>query len=179
MLWWKQLNYIPILLLPLHSNTHYVIKGLSRDRFDESRACVSTCLKDPGFLQLCSASFFFSCCFPPRLNLRQIMCPIWRQEAYGNNSVRWSHPPKASLLWLKDTILSWLRGSPSSEALLSICSATLWVWLAFYVLVFFINSVKLSHMSKLTRCWRFIIFIQFFYRCSLKLLTCSSDLGVS
>ena len=50
MVLWKQPNYIPILLLPLHSNMHYIIRGLSRDRFDESPASVLTRLKAQGFL---------------------------------------------------------------------------------------------------------------------------------
>lgn len=35
-----QLGYIPVLLLPLHSHIHYIIRGLSRDRFDE-RPCIN------------------------------------------------------------------------------------------------------------------------------------------
>lgn len=35
-----QLGYIPVLLPPLHSSIHYIIRGLSRDRFDES-PCIS------------------------------------------------------------------------------------------------------------------------------------------
>lgn len=33
---WTQLGYIPVSLLPLRSYIHYIIRGLSRDRFDES-----------------------------------------------------------------------------------------------------------------------------------------------
>ncbi len=78
MLLWKQLNYIPISLLPLHSNIHYVIRESSRDRFDESPACVLTRLKAPGFLWRCKA--LLSVVLFPVWTSGRVICPICYQE---------------------------------------------------------------------------------------------------
>lgn len=73
---WTQLGYIPILLLPLRSYIHYIIRGLSRDRFDES-ACInlSQSPRIPpamGCRPLCHL-------FPVQTSAR-VICPICYKE---------------------------------------------------------------------------------------------------
>lgn len=76
MLFPAQLGYIPILLPPLHSSIHYIIRGLSRDRFGES-----PCISFPSTPhRSCSSGMSFSVSLFPVWTSNSIICPTCDME---------------------------------------------------------------------------------------------------
>lgn len=156
MLLWKQLNYIPILLLQLHSNIHYVIRGLSRDRFDESPARVLTRLKAPGFLSLCNA--LLSVVLFLVWTSGRVICPICYQEFIPHRKsmetiAGLGLTPPPELYCIKDAFCSQQQLSLLTANLSPshICSATWRVWIAFKCWCFSRHGVKASHIQTRTR----------------------------
>lgn len=157
MLLWKQLNYIPILLLSLYSNIHNDIRGLSRDRFDESPARALTHVKAPGLFQLCNC--LISVVLFPVWTSGGVICPICYQEFI---------PHRKSMetivcLGLTHPELYCIRGALCSQQQLSLlatklsplhtCSATLCVWMAFICWCFSHHGFKHTHIHMQTHIW--------------------------